>query len=266
MKNFLVDILCIIFENGNSLLYKRQKDERIDNLFLHILSEPKIVCIMQREHQGHSHEIVPKDNIPGGGHFPFSSHLHAFMSSFREMSFGIYERTKQDIRKSLEEFLIVQIHTSIQTSGLKLNLNRLLPVDLMKRLLRDVVHLESNGILGLHRFLRNAHVYDTLVNHVCLFVEKASMEALHKFGASTERKQDLSIAIQEHDLKTTVTQSTENVVDEEKEELKHAEIKMEPEEIQFQVTEMYAICGHTNNFYLTLSTFFLFCKSIRLRI
>ncbi|ETN98043.1 hypothetical protein RFI_39478 [Reticulomyxa filosa] len=192
IKNLLVEILCVIFENGNSLLYRRQKDERIDNLFLRILSEPKIVRVTQREHREHNHEIVPKDDIPGGGRFPFSSHLHAFVSSFREVCFEVYERMKQDIRESLVEFLIVQIHTSIQTSGLKISLNRL-SMDLIKRLLHDVVLLESSGTLGLRRFSKDAHVYNTLVNHVCLFVEKASMEALQKFGASKETKRDFSI-------------------------------------------------------------------------
>jgi len=193
--HILVELLCAIFENRHSLLYRSQEhqDERINHLFLQILSEPKIVRVSQTVHQ---HSIVPKDDIPGGCSFPFSAHIHAFISSFRETCFEIYERMKHSIQEGLVEFLIVQIYASIQAHGLNLNLNRF-PKDIMQKLLRDIVHLEVST-LGLRRFSKHQQTFDALVNHVCSFVERAALDALEKFGNSKYKKQAEVVLIKEN--------------------------------------------------------------------
>ncbi|ETO31731.1 hypothetical protein RFI_05388 [Reticulomyxa filosa] len=230
VKLILAEMLVLVFENRTSSLYRSTKEPntKIDELFLQLLSEPKIVRVSQCTQANQDRQFILKDDIPGGACFPFSARVHAYLSSFRDTCFEIYERTKQNINERLLKFLILQIHAFIQTTPLKIDLN-CLSRDMMQRLLHDIVHLEANTTFGLNRFPQQ--IYNILINNIYKFVDYASMDAFKMFGGSKPKK---DVAIVKKETKE----------EEEKKEVVEEEKKIETvvvEDIKFQVTEVYAI-------------------------
>ncbi|ETO10528.1 hypothetical protein RFI_26849, partial [Reticulomyxa filosa] len=202
IKVMLAEILALVFENRTSSLYRSTKEPnaKVDELFLQLLSEPKIVRVSQRTQANQDRPIILRDDIPDGACFPFSARIHAHLSSFRDTCFEIYERTKQNLNERLLEFLILQIHAFIQTTPLKIDLNRL-SRNLMQRLLRDIVHLEARATFGLSRF--SPQIYNILVNHICEFVDHASMDALRvMLPSSKKRRKKKKEAVEEEEKKT----------------------------------------------------------------
>ncbi|ETN99365.1 hypothetical protein RFI_38115 [Reticulomyxa filosa] len=177
----LVELLLVIFENRNIRLYcnKDINDKQINKLFLQILEEPKIVRLSHKEDNS---KVSPKDELPNGNQFPFSSHIHSLFSSIRSYSFNVFERTKQSSPESVTfiGFLVTHIRNWIQT--LSLNWLNDLSEEMKKRLLHDIVHLEGNDIFGLRRFSGDRCVI--LIKNVCSFVELAAADAMQQFGRS----------------------------------------------------------------------------------
>ncbi|ETO01354.1 hypothetical protein RFI_36086, partial [Reticulomyxa filosa] len=66
IKSMLAEILALVFENRTSSLYRSTKEPntKIDELFLQLLSEPKIVRVSQRTQVNQDRQIVLKDDIP----------------------------------------------------------------------------------------------------------------------------------------------------------------------------------------------------------
>ncbi|ETO06491.1 hypothetical protein RFI_30897, partial [Reticulomyxa filosa] len=188
IKFLLVEILLVLFENRNILLYRSPtvNDIRMDDLFLQLLQEPKIVTFSQTKHEA---GVVPKDDIPDGCQFPFSSHVHAYFSSFRESFFHLYERKQQENNGNLLGFLIIHIHNLVQTTQLKISFDGL-PTDIVQSFLRDIVQLEGNGSFGLQRL--NEDVRNLLVDHIYAFVERAAVAAFRMFGTSRVTQQVLN--------------------------------------------------------------------------
>ncbi|ETO14530.1 hypothetical protein RFI_22838 [Reticulomyxa filosa] len=212
IKSMLAEILALVFENRTSSLYRSTKEPnaKIDELFLQLLSEPKIVRVSQRTQANQDRQIVLRDDIPDGACFPFSARIHAHLSSFRDTCFEIYERTKQNINERLLEFLILQIHAFIQTTPLKIDLNHL-SRDMMQRLLHDIVHLEANATFGLNRFPQQIH--NILINHICEFMDHASMDALKIFSGSKTKK---DVAIVKKEIEEEEEEKKEVVEEDEK--------------------------------------------------
>merc|ERR1712190_82915 len=91
IKDQLVEILTIIFSNGNSKLYFGEHqvnalhagDHRISELWLKLVSEPRILRIARSGGQAKN----TRNNIDrtlNQAQFPFSSHIHSYMLSYKD--------------------------------------------------------------------------------------------------------------------------------------------------------------------------------------
>ncbi|ETO29951.1 hypothetical protein RFI_07169 [Reticulomyxa filosa] len=180
IKHTMSEVLMVLFENHNLKLYQSVSqidDGRMDTVFLMLLEEPRISRVLH---------VLRGDDILDGATFPFSSHIHAFISSLRRRCFDTYEQLKSEGDNGLVKVLMSQINTSLIEFRLGVKFDEW-PLSFMRALIHDVIELEQKNNLRLHRFSKDLR--RLLAQHLCNFVEHASMNVWKKYYFSSQQEQ-----------------------------------------------------------------------------
>merc|ERR1712176_1311365 len=176
IKDQLVEILTIIFSNGNSKLYfggenAEQQDRRLAKLWLKLVSEPRILRIAQASHAKKSRVSI--DRTLSQAQFPFSSHIHSYLSSYKDDCLRAWNDDKIPIIESGvrgQQKFTTEMQNKIHASNLSVPLDNL-PENLVRKLSNDIVLLESTR-LGLRR--HGDAIFQRLINFVDEFLWKSS--------------------------------------------------------------------------------------------
>eukprot|EP01084_Bolivina_argentea_P169602 293997_1 len=187
-KNTFTQLIELIFCNGNSKLYfGKQHDSQLSTLWLELLSEPKICSI---DHIGATTCDVK---------FPFSSHVHAYVSKHKNVLLGIWDAERmsdEDQGYTDQHMLAMEIRNKLNAANLFVSLDNLSQT-MIRKLSTDVAVLECTR-MGVTK--NPDSIFNAFVQFIDAFLWR-SINDVHKYMLA-ERKlnADLETSKSIHDI------------------------------------------------------------------
>ena len=173
VKDQLVEILTIVFSNGNSVIYQTGNTQA-EKIWLKLVSEPRILRIFGGGSGGKAkntrHSI---DRALSRSKFPFSSHIHSYLSSFKEDCLNAWKQKMPVIESGPngQKFFSKQMQMKLESASLTVRIDNL-PEASVRNLSQDIIQLEATR-LGLRR--HGATILPHLVTFIHQFLWKSSI-------------------------------------------------------------------------------------------
>ena len=178
----LVEILTIIFSNGNSRLYFGDMGgkygdvaaRRVVSWWLKLVSEPRILRIERGGTAKSKRRNI--DLSLRQAQFPFSSHIHSYMLSYKDDCLKEWKVDGVPVIESGQAgqtMFSTELENKLHAANLSVRIDNL-PKDLVRKLSTDIVQLEATR-LGLRR--HGTEILPHIIKFVHEFLWKSSNDS-----------------------------------------------------------------------------------------
>ena len=191
----LIEILTIIFSNGNCKLYTNELvDNKLKIIWCQLLKDTQILksnhqsfrsINMKKQKYGQQIKITTDTSLKSAS-FPFSANIHLFLSSWRKEIVDNYSKNSNILIGKAGKIGQIKLYNDMKEKWVEIQKAFQSPLDglrekLVRLYLKDMILLESNK-LGLSRYSHNEPIFNNLIEFVIEFIMKSSNDVKKQFA------------------------------------------------------------------------------------